>query len=216
MAKGKRRGRRGGGGGGGGAQRPSRRNGRKGSVLPIIAAVLATVIIGIILLSLYGERLFAPSPAPGRKAGEEKREAEAKTREVTLYFSDQEGLYLAPEKRLIKRGDLGAEISEAVTELIKGPAGTLGATIPEGTRLLDVEIKGGMAYLDFSPEMVRRHTGGSTGEIQTIYSIVNTVALNFPEIKEVQILIGGRVEKTLSGHIDISHPLWADKLVIKG
>ena len=57
--------------------------------------------------------------------------------------------------------------------------------------------------------------GGSTGEILTIYSIVDTLTLNFPEIKDVQILVEGRKKDTIAGHIDITTPLAPDKQIIK-
>lgn len=196
-------------GGGPGGKRPGGRGKKQGSVLPIIAAAIATVIIGIILLSLYGQRLKEFLPQRPGKGPEEART-------VTVYFSDSEGMYLSPEKRGIRKGDLRAEVRGALAELIRGPAGELGPTVPEGTRLLEVTIKGGIAYVDFSREMKEGHRGGSTGEILAVYSIVNTVTLNFPEIKEVQILVDSRIEKTLAGHIDISRPLWADKKFIKG
>ncbi len=44
---------------------------------------------------------------------------------------------------------------------------------------------------------------------------MNTVALNIPEIEEVQLLIQGRKEETLKGHIDISQPLKPDMKVIR-
>ena len=59
------------------------------------------------------------------------------------------------------------------------------------------------------------HEGGSSGELQTIYSIVNTLALSFPEIKEVQILVAGNREETIAGHIDITTPLGPDRKIIK-
>ena len=55
------------------------------------------------------------------------------------------------------------------------------------------------------------HPGGSTAELQTIYSVVNTLTLNFPGIKKVQLLIDGSVHDTLAGHIVISIPLGPEK-----
>ncbi len=63
---------------------------------------------------------------------------------------------------------------------------------------------------------MENHSGGSSGEIHTIYSLVNTIALNFPRIKEVQLLIEGRRRKTLAGHVEIDYPLTPDKTMVKG
>jgi hypothetical protein len=45
--------------------------------------------------------------------------------------------------------------------------------------------------------------------------MVNTLALNIPEIEAVKILIEGREAKTLAGHIDIRRPFRANMLMIK-
>ena len=64
--------------------------------------------------------------------------------------------------------------------------------------------------LDFSPELARNHPGGSLAEMQTIYSIVNSILLTIPSLKEVQILVNGQSRETLKGHIDLRAPLKAN------
>jgi len=86
--------------------------------------------------------------------------------------------------------------------------------IPKGTRLLSVSLKDEVAYVNFSEEFKRNHPGGSLGEILMIYSIVDTLT-EFPEIKKVQILIGGAVVETLAGHIDLTSPLERDLSMVK-
>ncbi len=86
--------------------------------------------------------------------------------------------------------------------------------IPKGTRLLSVSLKDEVAYVNFSEEFKKNHPGGSLGEILTIYSVVDTLT-EFPEIKKVQILIGGAVVETLAGHIDLTSPLERDLSMVK-
>ncbi|MBI5827133.1 MAG: GerMN domain-containing protein [Deltaproteobacteria bacterium] len=186
-------------------KRPSRSRGGGLAIVLIVAVV--TVIIGIILLTYYGGRIFKhPPPVTAKKT------IALPEREVDLYLSDEEGLSLKAYGRKIKKGPLEAEIREAVEAAISDP---VDSAIPEGTRLLSVKVGDKTAVLDFSPEIIKNHPGGSSGELQTIYSIVDTVALNFPEVKDVQILVDGKKEKTLKGHIDISLPLGPDKDIIK-
>ncbi len=123
-------------------------------------------------------------------------------REINVYIARAEGL--RPLKRSMKRGPLEDEIREAFTILKWADSGRI---IPRGTRLLGVSVKGGTAYLDFSRQLRDGHPGGTSAEMQTIYAIVNTIALNFAQIGSVKILIEGKSEKTLAGHIDISAPL---------
>ncbi len=180
----------------------------KGSILTIFIVALLTVAFGIYLLAKYGEKL-PTSLIP-------KRIPKIETKTVNLYFSDDDDLALKIEKRAIAKSSLTKEIRESINTLIDGPRGSLTLTIPEGARLLGVEVKEGIAFLNFSKELSEKHPGGSYAELQTIYSIVNTVTLNFLEIKKVQLLIEGKKLKTLAGHIDISFPLGPDKDLIKG
>lgn len=175
--------------------------GKKGkkSLKMVLAVAALTLIAGIIALVW-----LAGGPA--------KKEM----REVTLFFSDEDGLYLKSEKQQIEKGEPVSEAASAVQALLNGPKDPkLGKTLPEGTKLLSVRIDGAVATVDLSAEVITRHEGGSSGELQTIYSVVNTLALNIPGIKEVQILVAGKKEETLAGHIDITQPLGPDMKTVK-
>ncbi|MBI5328198.1 MAG: GerMN domain-containing protein [Deltaproteobacteria bacterium] len=176
-----------------------------GAILTVIITALLTVALGIYLLTKYGEKLptFLILQRPEIKI-------------INLYFSNDEGIALNAEKRKIVKGGLVKEIKQSLDALINGPKGRLISTIPNGTRLLDVEIKEEVAFLNFSKEISEKHPGGSYAEAQTVYSIVNTITLNFQEVKRVQLLIQGKKAKTLAGHIDISFPLGYNKDFIKG
>jgi hypothetical protein len=43
--------------------------------------------------------------------------------------------------------------------------------------------------------------------MMTIYSIVNSLSLNFPQIKKVQILIDGKPVETITGHLSLKQPV---------
>lgn len=133
--------------------------------------------------------------------------------EVNLYFSDSQAMYLVPEKRKIPQTPSLAR--QAVIELIKGPENSdLYPTIPEGTQVNELYIADDIAYIDLSEEIFKNHPGGSSGELMTVYSIVNTLT-EIPPIKSVQILVEGNEKKSLIGHIDISMPLLRDEDWIK-
>lgn len=180
--------------------KPKKKNSSKWTSVIIIAAL--TMFIGIYLLAKYSGKI----PVPPISIVPQK----AKMKTVLLYFSDDKNMKLDVEKRDIKKGASQEEIKEVVEELIKGPSEKLMPTVPEEAKLLSAAIKQGTAFLDFNSDISIKHPGGSSAEIQTIYSIVNTITSNFPEIKNVQILINGKKEKTLAGHIDISFPIAAD------
>jgi len=136
---------------------------------------------------------------------------------VALYFSDPASEYLIGEKREIaKRGDVEDEAEELISELTKGPKGKLILTLPAKTKLLDLQLdERGIARVNFSKELSKDHPGGSSAEMMTIYSIVNSLTLNFPEIKRVQILVEGKSMETIAGHISAGQPIGSNPGLIK-
>lgn len=131
---------------------------------------------------------------------------------VKLYFASINSTLLQAEDRFVPYHDnLHDQAFEVMKELVKGPSGELIPTIPEGTIARDLFItKDGVAYADFSAALSANHKGGSLGEMNTVFSIVDTLTLNFPEIKRVQILIEDQAVDTLNGHLDLSRPLRQD------
>ncbi|SHG37606.1 Sporulation and spore germination [Thermosyntropha lipolytica DSM 11003] len=147
-----------------------------------------------------------------------KKSSQPVNKKITLYFADQQAMYLLPETRTVSVSDQASKeeiVKKALEELIKGPQkeGHY-PTIPEQTEILEVKKEKDILYLDFSEELQTRHPGGSAGEILTIMSIVNTTA-PLAGVEKVQILITGEKQETLAGHIDISEPIKQDTAIIK-
>jgi len=179
-----------------------------------IAGILA---IFLLIIASGGCRPAKVKPLeklkPPEKEKKEKPEVKNETIKITLYFADKEAEYLVPEVRKIPETEKVAEA--AVREIIKGPgqSGHL-KTIPEGTKLRNVAIKEGLAYVNFSQELVNKHPGGSAAETMTIYSVVNTLT-QFPEIEKVQFLVEGKKIETIAGHYDTSQPFERREDLIK-
>jgi len=136
---------------------------------------------------------------------------------VNLYFEDPGTDCLVGECRKIPGFfSQKQKIAKTLEELVKGPRSTLIRTISPTTVIRDVRIdSNGVVWVDFSSHLSKEHPGGSSAEIMTVYSIVNTILLNFKEVKEVGILIEGVKIETLAGHIDCSRPFVANKDFIK-
>ncbi len=47
-------------------------------------------------------------------------------------------------------------------------------------------------------------------ELFSIYSLTNSISENFPDVRQVQILVEGEVRQTLKGHVRIDQPIYAD------
>lgn len=144
----------------------------------------------------------------------------AETRPVAvdhIYFADRSGRYLQAEERFFTGPERGPERGRTIVEaLIKGPRSGLMRTLPAGTRLRGFYLASGKrAYVDFSESIAEQHPGGCRTELLTLYSIVNSLVLNMPEVSTVKILVGGRDVSTLAGHIDIRQPFTADMSLIR-
>jgi len=138
-------------------------------------------------------------------------------REIVLYFTDQDGEYLIGEKRrIIKKEVPKEEAIEVMDELIKGPKGKLIPTLPPRTKCLNFKIdERGAAIINFNRALSKEHPGGSSAEILTVYSIVNSLAQNFPQIKQVQILIDGKPVETIAGHLSLRQSIAPNRKLIK-
>ena len=89
-------------------------------------------------------------------------------------------------------------------------------TLPEATTVRALyRIDEQTVCLDLDEAVREQHPGGSQTELLTIYSLVNTLILNLPEMDRVKILIGGREAVTLAGHVDLQFPFRADMLLIR-
>ena len=162
------------------------------------------IVICIIVLILIGLGIWYFFFYDGNKSNEvneiipEEEISEEQMRQtiVSLYFYNESTEGLTPEGRLIDVKELVEEPYRKLMELlIEGPQNTgLSRTIPEGTRINKVELKGDILYLDLSKEFIENHSGGEEKESATIYSIVNTMT-NLTEVNSVKILIDGEENK---------------------
>lgn len=131
---------------------------------------------------------------------------------VNLYFGDNNADKLYLEKRSIDVFNK-ALARASILALIEGPKTNLIPSIPAGTKLLGINLKNGICTVNLSKEFILNHSGGSAGELLTLYSIVNTLT-EFKTIKSVAILVEGQAGKSL-GNIILSTPLKRNSDLIK-
>ena len=192
---------------------------RKSSEDTVIRWILFLALVGITAASIYVLKHPEILTRHARKTGalpspvmKEKRVS------IKLYFADTQSDYLIPESRsvIFHEGETVGNVKKIIEELIKGPKSSLIQTIPDGVALHGIALQGTtLVVLDFSPELARNHPGGSLAEIQTIYSIVNSILLAIPSLQEVKILVDGKSQETLKGHIDLRAPLKPNSSLIK-
>ncbi|MEJ5376771.1 MAG: GerMN domain-containing protein [bacterium] len=141
----------------------------------------------------------------GMSQWESRKETPQERKKVTLFFSDEQAEFLVGETREVEDpGTVDGLAGVLLQELLRGPQGGLQPTIPAGTRLLaPVSCSEGICKVNFSQELVTRHPGGTSGEMMTIYSVVETLCENLPKVKRVQFLVEGKPRETLAGHLFI-------------
>ncbi|MBM3284619.1 MAG: GerMN domain-containing protein [Candidatus Aminicenantes bacterium] len=169
------------------------------------SAVALVVLIVVYFRGGGGERIKAPADLPESEQPSGP-EPPGETRLVTLFFPSEGDSLLHAEAREIQAyASVVEEAKRVVEELIKGSAKGYLAPFPAETRLRQLFVtREGVAYVDFSRELAERHPSGSSAELATVYSVVNSLAFNFKSIKRVFILVEGRERETLGGHINLS------------
>lgn len=132
---------------------------------------------------------------------------------IVLLFAGSDG-WLRPELREVPLpSDLDERVHTVMRELLAGPTGTLGPVVPYPAEVNSVFIDGdGNAFIDLTgpPEPLE----GSHVELMLAYGVIDSVLLNCPELRAVQLLFDGHEVPTLTGHLDLSRPLVLNKRFI--
>lgn len=197
-----------------------------------IIIIAAVVILGICLLSggcstFVGDQsmkawkdLLSLAPKEDKVSEEDTRledllvdstsDVQQETAEslvLALYYADSAGESLVSEDRKIKKTEGIAR--ETLNELLKGPVNSDCKTVfPEGTRLLDINIKpDGKCIVDLSAEV--RQVKSAQEEKLLVYSIANTLG-GFPTVKSVSFMIEGQACDSIAGYVDLSSPIKPD------
>jgi spore germination protein GerM len=131
-----------------------------------------------------------------------------------LYFP-ADGGELRVEARALAVSDAPKDrIRKVMEALLAGPKGPgLARPFPEGVVLGGLQLTAdGTAYVDLRwPDHPDPPPSGSTEEIQRVYSVVDSIALNIPQASGVVLLWNGVQRETFSGHLDLSRPLGPDR-----
>ena len=177
---------------------------RTGRLFLLVAFFCCAVALGLLMFNKYSQRSqpLTPTTVP---QGEPPP-----SRVVALYFAAPDGVGLVRESREIDAcADQIACVRAVITELIKGPMGELGPTLPQ-TVVNRITVTGSSATVDLGEAFVTGLPGGSSSEMTAVYSIVNSIAANIPGITGVKFLIDGRESATLKGNLDLRNPLTPD------
>ncbi len=175
-----------------------------GLVTVAAAGTLGTWLIIGTRPNVYDEGSEAGAPPPVDTAT-----APVRMTAATLFYVSDDGEQLVGVEREVAVAETAAERIRHVLEAQFQPVDSpLVSAVPAGTALRALYMTDrGDAFVDVSRDISSGHSGGSLDELLTIYTIVNAVTVNVPDVRAVQILIEGREADTLAGHVDLRRPL---------
>lgn len=174
---------------------------RRINVSLLIPFLVVAMVFGVMLWKKYRDSREVPvvpqvQPTLGKSTA------------VLFFVAD--GTRLAREARELEQcEDTTACLGEVMAELLSGPVGEFSEALPDGTVVNSVRIEENVATLDLNRNFVDALAPGSSAEVMAVYSLVDTVAANFPQLSKVRITVeGGQIP--LLKHLDISEPLSPD------
>ena len=166
--------------------------------LSFVNTLCALEDINGIVIQVEGKPII--SEATGKEIGVIKAENVAfdtddeeayETMNIALYFTQKGGDKLSKENRKVKIGTALSLEKTVISELLKGPESTeLVSAIPSDTKLLGIETKDGVCFVNFSNEFVAKISPGSLETTLALYSVVNSLCA-LENVRSVQILING-------------------------
>lgn len=169
-----------------------------GLVLPFL--VIALVFGGMIWQKYQASRKVPPAPHIRQPSG---------TRTAVLFFV-ADGNRLAREARELEPcSETGVCVKDTLYALLSGPLGDYDEAIPESAVLNGVHIEGTTAVVDLNRGFAADLPTGSSAEILAVYSLVDTICANYPQISRVKLTVEGN-GSTVLGHLDLSEPLAPD------
>jgi len=177
---------------------------RRGIGVLIAAFLVLAVVLGALVFRKY-EEAKTPPPVPAVRD-------DAGYHPVVLFFAAESGDTLVREGREIAPCDDEIEqcLEEILGELINGPVGNLAPVLPVTGMFNSVKLEGSVAKVDFAQELLDALPAGSSSEMMAAYAIVNSLALNYPQVRLVQFTLDGKPLQTLKGHLDMRAPLAPD------
>ena len=202
---------------------------KKPALVPVVVLVAALVLIIVVIVRVGSPGPQPPAIEPATAAGSstapfaqgdqalDTDPQPVRRLNVLIYFPSADGEGLVGESHEIFNTTApGDRAKQILADLISGPETEYSLrALPPGTQLRQVYVlDDGTAFVDFTADLERGLGGGSSEELYTVYSIINSVALNIPEIRRVGILINGEPVDTLNGHLDLRRPLTPDVSII--
>jgi hypothetical protein len=163
---------------------------------------VAVVALALALLAGACSRKETPGDANINAANK------VSVRQVRLYFESPRMLLMAEARDLALPESPAAALPVVVRELMKGPAegSQLGRLFPADTVVRGAYLlPGGTVVVDLGGTTLSQGWGtGSHQELMAVYSLAQSVAINFADARRIRVLINGTPAETLAGHVALT------------
>jgi germination protein M len=133
------------------------------------------------------------------------------TSRLTLYFADQDFMFLVPVTRTVEL--TRTPIKASLLELIRGPAEGSGLISPFSEMAIrDLALRAdGTLRIDVPAQVVQASAGwGSSGAVMALEAILKTVA-QFDAVSAVQFMVEGKIVPELFHGLAAAEPIVAPK-----
>lgn len=167
----------------------------------LIPFLVMALVFGLLIRQKYqASRAVPPVPHAQQPSG---------ARTAVLFFVDDANRLAREARELEPCSEATACVKSLLDALFNGPVGELDDALPEGAGFNTVRIAGDMVIVDLNRNFVTELPSGSSAEMLAVYSIVDTICANFPQIATVKLTVEGAGEAHLR-HLDLSQPLDPD------
>lgn len=177
-------------------------------------ALAVVAIVGALTAAVLWLRQQQEHAAPVVQDTTEIEVVTGPTEPVDLYFPGRGGRLYAERRELGAEGTTEQRLVVLLEELFAGPRSPeLYPALPEEISLGWVLLNpDGIAYVDLEVGgETPTPAWGSRWEMLAVFSVVDTILLNVPEIRGVVILRNGQQRPTFAGHLDTTRPLVANR-----
>jgi germination protein M len=183
---------------------------------------ITAVALGWVLMTNLSRALRTIEPDPVADAPPPQQTTPSATPAVprikaTLFYASEDGRGLVGIEQEVPLAEGTVPQARALVEaqLTTAPPSPLLSTIPDGTTLRGLFVSSrNEAFVDLDTTIRDKHPGGSMNELFTVYTLVNAITTNLPDVQAVQVLINGREVDTLAGHVDLRRPLRKNEALI--
>ncbi|MFA5073887.1 MAG: GerMN domain-containing protein [Nitrospirota bacterium] len=178
----------------------------------MLAAGIVIITIAVAAGGYLGWRMSTPSALDDTSSFRESQSQDIRSRPllahdepltVTIWYPHDATLATGP-LTVKRQTDTRSQARETILGFLADER-IAQAAILKDIRLQELYLDvSGTAYLDIATVQNKDCIGSVREELSAVYALVNTVIMNFEDIKQVSFLINGKESKTLAGHLDLT------------